>query len=72
MFLFLSLHFIFFNAAKIILFYAETLWLSLNENVLRHVMMYGDKKFDNRMKMRTLTATIKFAKDSKRFDQPLF
>ena len=34
MFLFLSLNFIFFYAAKIILLYAEPLWLSLIEKLL--------------------------------------
>ena len=52
-FLFLSLSCIFFYAAKIILLYAEPLWLSLNENDLLHVIMYGNKNFDNNMNIRT-------------------
>ena len=43
MFLFLSLNFIFFYAAKIVLLYAEPLWLSLIENDLLHLVMYGNK-----------------------------
>ena len=46
--------------------------MSLNENDLLHVIMYGGKNFDNSMNKSTLTATIKFIKDSERFDQILF
>ena len=46
--------------------------MSLNESDLLHVMLYGSKKFDNNMNMSILTATIKFIKDTGRFDQPLF
>ena len=46
--------------------------MSLNERDLLHVMLYGSKKFDNNMNMSILTATIKFIKDTGRFDQPLF
>ena len=72
MFLFLSLHFILFYTAKVILLYAEPLRLSLNENDLLYVIMYGNKNFDNNMNIRILTATIKLVKDSERFDEPLF
>ena len=46
--------------------------MSLNENDLLHVILYGNKNFDNKMNISILTATIKFIKDSERFDQPLF
>ena len=46
--------------------------MSLNESDLLHVMPYGSKKFDNNMNISILTGTIKFSKDTKRFDQPLF
>ena len=42
--------------------------ISLNENNLLHVIMYGN----NNMNIRILTVTNKFIKDSERFDQPLF
>ena len=46
--------------------------MSLNESNLLHVILYGNKNFDNNMDIGILTATIKFIKDSERFDQPLF
>ena len=46
--------------------------MSLNENDLLHVMLYGNKNFDNSMNISILTATMKFIKVSERFDQPLF
>ena len=46
--------------------------MSLNESDLIHVILYGNKNFDNNMNISILTATIKFIKDSERFDQPLF
>ena len=46
--------------------------MSLNESDLLHVMLYGSKKFDSNMNISILTATIKFIKDTERFDQPLF
>ena len=45
--------------------------MSFNESDLLHVMRYGSKEFDN-MNISILTATIKFTKDTERFDQPLF
>ena len=44
----------------------------LFENDLLHVLIYRNKNFDNNMNISILTATIKFIKDSKMFDQPLF
>ena len=46
--------------------------MSLNESDLLHVVLYGSKKFDNNINISILTATIKFIKDTERFDQPLF
>ena len=46
--------------------------MSLNESDLLHVIMHGSKKFDNNMNISILNATIKFIKDTERFDQPLF
>ena len=46
--------------------------MPLNESDLLHVMLYGNNNFDNIMNISILTATIKFIKDSERFDQPLF
>ena len=46
--------------------------MSLNESDLLYVMLHGSKKFDKNMNMTILTATIKFIKDTGRFDQPLF
>ena len=45
--------------------------MSLNENDLLHVILYGNKNYDNNMNIRILTAIIKFIKVSERFDQPL-
>ena len=45
--------------------------MSLNESELRHVSLYWNKKFDNNININILTATIKFIKDSERFDQPV-
>ena len=76
----LRLQFIFFYAVKIVLLYAEH-WAKrywwwhyyvLSENVLLHVIMYGNKNSDNNMNVRMLTVTIKFIEDSKGSDQPLF
>ena len=44
----------------------------LNENDLLHVILYGNKNFDNNTNISIITATIKFIKGSERFYQPLF
>ena len=44
----------------------------LNKSGLLHVILYGNKDFDNSVNISILTATNKFIKDSERFDQPLF
>ena len=46
--------------------------MSLNESDLLHVMLYESKTFDNNMDISILTATVKFIKDTERFDQSLF
>ena len=46
--------------------------MSLNESDLLYVILYGNKNFDNNMNISILTATIRFIKNSERFDQPLF
>ena len=46
--------------------------MSLNESDLLHIILYGNKNFDNNMNISILTATIKFIKDNRRFGQPLF
>ena len=46
--------------------------MPLNKNGLLHTTLYGNKNFDNNMNISILTANIKLAKDSERFDQPLF
>ena len=45
--------------------------MSLNENDLLHVILYGNKNFDNNMNISILTTTIRFIKVSERFDQLL-
>ena len=45
--------------------------LSLNKNDLLHIILHGNKIFDN-MNMHILTATINFINVSERFDKPLF
>ena len=47
--------------------------MSLNENDQLHVIMYGNKNVENKTNVSILlTTTIKFIKNSERFDQPLF
>ena len=46
--------------------------MSLNENDLLYITLYGNKNFENDMNISILAATIKFIKDSERFDQSLF
>ena len=45
--------------------------MSLNENDLLSVILYRNMNFDNNVNISILTATIKFIKDSKRFDKLL-
>ena len=46
--------------------------MSVNESDLLHVILYRNKNSDNIMNISILTATIKFIKDTERFDQPRF
>ena len=46
--------------------------MSLNENDLLHVIMYGNKNFDNNVNVSILTVIIKYLKDYEKFDRPLF
>ena len=46
--------------------------ITLNESDLLHVILCRNKNFDNNINISILTATIKFIKDTERFDQPLF
>ena len=46
--------------------------MSLNENDLLYDVMYGNKSFNNNTNTSILTATTKFIKISRRFDEPLF
>lgn len=47
--------------------------MSLNENDLLHVIMYGNNNFEySNMNVRILTVIINYIKDFERFDQPLF
>ena len=46
--------------------------MSLNESDLLHVILCGNKNFDNNINISILTATIKFIKGTERFNQPLF
>ena len=45
---------------------------SLNSNDLRRVILYGDESFNKETNCRILTASIKFIKDTKRFEKFLF
>ena len=46
--------------------------MHFNESDLLHLILYGNKNFDNNMNIIILTATIKSIKGTERFDQPLF
>ena len=45
---------------------------SLNSTDLIRVILYGDKNFDNVTYFKIITATIKFIKTTKRFEEALF
>ena len=46
--------------------------MPLNENNLPHVILYRKKNLDNNMNINILTATMRFIKDSEKFDESLF
>ena len=45
---------------------------SLNSTYFIRVILYGDKNFDNVTHFKIITATIKFVKTTKRFEEALF
>ena len=45
---------------------------SLNSTDVIGVILYGDKHFDNVTNFKIITATIKFIKTRKRFEEALF
>ena len=45
---------------------------SLNPNDLLRVILHGDKSFKKETNCKILTASIKFIKDTQRFDKSLF
>ena len=45
---------------------------SLNSTDFIRVILYGDKNFDNVINFKTISATIKFIKTTKRFEEALF
>ena len=45
---------------------------SLNSNDLLRVILYGDQRFNKETNCKILTASIKFIKDTKRFEKSLF
>ena len=45
---------------------------SLKQNGLLNVILYENKNFYSDTNQRILTATIKFIRDTKRFDKPFF
>ena len=45
---------------------------SLNSNDLLRVILFGDESFNKETNRKILTASIKFMKDTKRFEKSLF
>ena len=45
---------------------------SSNSTIFIRVVFYGDKNFDNVTNFKMITATIKFIKTTKRFQETLF
>ena len=45
---------------------------SLNSTDLIRAIFYGDKSFDNIINFKIISATIKFTKTTKRFEEALF
>ena len=50
----------------------NTAIVSLKSNGLLRVILYGDESFNKETNCKILTASIKFIKDTKRFEKPLF
>ena len=45
--------------------------LKMCENEIVQVLLFGDKRFSKDMNFRIVTSSIRFIKDSKRFDESL-
>ena len=45
--------------------------LKMSENEIVRVLLFGNKGFTKDMNLRTITSSIRFIKDSKRFDESL-
>ena len=50
----------------------NTVTASLNPNDFLRVILYGDKSFNKETNCKILTASIKFTKDTQRFEKPIF
>ena len=50
----------------------DSLLVSRSSIDILRVILYGDKRFNPCANKRMLTATIKYIKNTQRFDQPLF
>ena len=46
--------------------------INLAASIQENMVLYGNKNFDNNINRSILTITIKFIKNTERFDQPLF
>ena len=44
----------------------------MSENEIVQVLLFGDKSFSKDMNSRIITSSIRFIKDSQRFDESLF
>ena len=45
---------------------------SMNDNIKKDILLYGDSRFDENKNKIVLEATINFLKNSERFSEPLF
>ena len=46
--------------------------LKMSENEIVQVLLFGKKSFSKDMNFRIITSSIRFIKDSKRFDEKLY
>ena len=44
----------------------------MSENEIVQVLLFGKKRFSKDMNFRIITSSIRFIKDSKRFDEKLY
>ena len=56
------------NSVNLIIPYFE----SMNDNIKKDILLYGDSRFDENKNKIILEATINFLKNSERFSRPLF